>query len=237
MLVCGSLGVRFCQLIQRSLLVLAFLLAFMVGAFAQDAGVFREQVTTPTSTEPYSIVAVRTDSPRDTIASFLRLRDDLEETLISYQEERTREKIEHLYALIDQFISLIDLSTVPPASRRQVGRDTVSYLLDIIGRVGAPSLDSVPDADTLVEREGVARWRIPETPVQIVRIDEGSREGEFLFGERTVRSAPRFLNGIKAMPLHSRLGIASWRIELLQAAGPMIPAWFVSAIPDRLKAT
>ena len=227
----------FCRFIQGSLFFLACLLAFMVGAFAQDARVSGRQVTAKTSPEPHRILAVQTDSPRDTMASFLRLRADLENTLISYKKEKTRDKVEHYYALIEQFISLLDLSAIPPASRYQVGRDTIAYLLDILGRVGAPNPDSIPDAETLAEREGATKWLIPETPIKIVRINEGPREGEFLFSERTVRSAPRFFDGIKAIPLRSGLGIESWRYALLQASGPMIPAWLVDAIPDRLKAT
>jgi MscS family membrane protein len=227
----------FSQVIQGPLFFLAFLLAFVVGTCAQDARVSGAQVATQTSPEPYRIPAVQTDSPRDTMASFLHLRTNLEKTLISYREEKTRDKMEHLFALAEQLNSLIDLSTTPPASRYQVARETIAYLLDILGRVGAPNPDSIPDAETIAERKGVAKWQIPNTPIKIVRINEGSREGEFLFSERTIRSAPRFYNGIRDIPLRSGLGIASWRSTLLQASGPMIPAWLVDAIPDRLKAT
>jgi MscS family membrane protein len=81
------------------------------------------------------------------------------------------------------------------------------------------------------------KWRVPGTPIDIARIDEGSREGEFLFSERTVRVAPRFFRGIKATPLRSTLGIESWSAELLQITGPLIPAALVRHIPDSLKNT
>ena len=224
------------QLTEGSLCFLAFLLAFMAGALAQDGRFPDKQVTAQAITEPHRIFAVRTDSPRQTMASFLRLRDDLEQTLLSYREEKSWDKVQHFFALNEQLISLLDLRTTPTASRFQVGRDTVAYLLDIMGRIEIPNLDSIPDTHDLADKQDIAKWQIPETPIKIVRISEGTQEGEFLFSERTVRSAPSFFDGIKDLPLRSRLGITSWRSALLQGTGPMIPSWLVGAIPDSLKA-
>lgn len=226
-----------CQLTGGSLCFLSFLLVCIAGAFAQDVGGSGKQATTQTNAEPRRIFAVRTDSPRQTMASFLRLRDDLEKTMLLYREEKTRNKVEHFYALNEQLISLLDLRATPPASRVQVGHDTIAYLLDIMGRIEVPNLDSFPDRQTLAEGKDGAKWQIPETPIKIIRINEGPQEGEFLFSARTVRSAPRFFDGIKDIPLRSRLGITSWRSALLQGSGPMIPAWLVGAIPESLKAT
>ena len=77
--------------------------------------------------------------------------------------------------------TLLDLSSVPDASRRVVGVQAVAALVDIIGRLDLPPMESVPDADAFDEGEIPASWRIPDTPITIARIKEGPREGEFVF--------------------------------------------------------
>ncbi|MDH5726825.1 MAG: mechanosensitive ion channel family protein [Nitrospira sp.] len=178
---------------------------------------------------------VRTDSPLQTLTTFLRVRDDLEQTLHAYRDGKTRALANRKELLLDQLIALLDLSLVSNASRREVGIDTVAYLLDILGRVELPNLDSVPDEQVLADDTASAQWRLPQTPIRITLISEGPREGEFLFNVRTVRVAPRFYRGIENLPLRSSLGIKSWSRAIPQITGPTIPAGVLGVIPDGLK--
>ena len=188
----------------------------------------------PGTTTPGSqIRTVRTDSPRDTLNTFLSLRDSLEATLLDYRTERSADGAARLSLLAAQFRALIDLSQVPRSSQDEVGSDTFTYLLDILGRVDIPNLDKVPDEDAFAD-DGLAQYRIPGTPIRISRIDEGPRDGEFLFNGRTVRVAPRFYRAIEDLPLRSRLGIKSWSAVLPQLTGPFIPPAVVLAMPRGL---
>lgn len=130
--------------------------------------------------------------------------------------------------------ALLDLSQVASSSRDEVANDTIAVLLDIFGRLELPGIDQVPDADSF-DDESLAQYRIPRTPIRITRIDEGPREGEFLFNSRTVRVAPRFYRGIEDLPLTSTLGIRSWSASLPQITGPLIPASVVRAMPRSLR--
>ena len=183
----------------------------------------------------FSFRPVRTDSPRQTFRTFLRLRDDLELTLQDYRDEKTYALHKRMELIADQLIALLDLSSVPSSSRREIGIDTVAYLLDILGRVELPDLDSVPDEEAADGETALAQWRVPRTPIRIVLMTEGDREGEFLFSGRTVRAAPRFYGGIERLPLRSSLGIKSWSRTIPQITGPMVPAAVLSAIPNNLK--
>ena len=155
----------------------------------------------------------------------------------SYRANRSQDGADLIELIMDQFTALIDLDAVPPASRGMVGRVTAAYLLDIVGRVVTPDPDSVPDVDEVSDEAGPISWRIPKTPIRIVQIDEGPRQGEFLFSGQTIHAAPRFFRGIEHLPLHSAIGIRSWSRTLPQGTGPMIPTAVLSAIPDGLKAT
>ena len=192
--------------------------------------------TQQTASGKPTIRPIRTDSPRNTLKSFLRLRDELEQTLRSYRlNNKSRELAEQMEVISDQLVALLDLSSVARASRREIGIDTIAYLLDILGRVELPDLESVPDEEAFDDDVSPAKWRIPGTPIRIVRADEGAREGEFLFSERTVMAAPRFYRSIEDLPLQTSLPIISWHRALRQFTGPMIPAAVLRIVPQSLR--
>src|SRR5210317_1640954 len=191
--------------------------------------------TQQTASGKPTIRPIRTDSPRATLKSFLRLRAELEQALRSYRLKKSRELAEHMHAIKSQFRALLNLSLVPPASHREIGSDTTAYLLDILGRVELPNLESVPDEGAFEDGVSPAKWRIPGTPIWIVRADKGVREGEFLFSERTVQAAPRFYRGIEDMPLQTSLPIISWHRAMPQLTGPMIPAAVLRIVPQSLR--
>lgn len=170
------------------------------------------------------------DGPRETLAAFVRLTNEFEEALIAYRQNETRHNSNRLVQLGAQFFELIDLSLVPQASRRDVGEDVTAYLMDILGRIELPAMASVPDAD-----DDLVSWRIPSTPIKIVRIGDGPRAGEFLFGNRTAEVAPRFFERIRHLPLRTTIGIESWVATIPHLTGPMVPSTLLSFIPDILQ--
>ena len=182
-----------------------------------------------------TISPIQTDSPRATLKSFLRLRDELEQTLRSYRLNKSIELAEKVQVINSQFNALLDLSSVPPLSRREIGIVTNTYLLDILGRVKLPNLESVPDQKDFDKDLSPAKWRIPGTPIWIVQVNKGEREGEFLFGESTIMEAPRFYQGIKDLPLQTSLPIISWHRAIPQFTGPMIPAMVLRRVPQSLQ--
>jgi MscS family membrane protein len=197
------------------------------------------QDTSPTAppalSSPAPLLPVDTSSPRATLATFLRLAQETEDAWRAYHTHQSRATYERLVQLGLQFAQLFDLRAVPHAVLASVREDTIAFLLDILGRLELPPLASVPDADAFVEQETPARWRLPGTLLTIVRIEEGPREGEFVFSARTVTRAPALYERIKHRPLRSSTGIDSWRLTLPQVHGLMIPAGLVTALPASLK--
>jgi len=225
------------------LLIISMLLCFLVtplraqvtadGTVGTEPSHFAE--TPQEDSGDFTFRPVRTDSPRQTFRTFLRLKDDLELTLLDYRDDKTKALYEQMELIADQLIALIDLSLVPKASRREVGVDTVAYLLDILGRIQLPDPEEIPDEDAFADDAASAQWRIPRTPIRIVGIADGPREGEFLFSGRTVRAAPRLYQGIENLPLRSLVGIKSWSRTFPQITGPRIPASVLTVIPQGLK--
>ena len=180
------------------------------------------------------IQPIRTDSPRRTMRSIARLIGNFEATIAAYRDNKTAENLERLELDVDRFLSLIDLSSVPPAARRELGITTMTHLLDIFGRIGLPSADDIPGEGAFAEGEP-AVWRIPETPIRLVRIESGPRRFEFLISAEAVNAAPRFAESIAALPLKSELPITSWSTTWPQLTGSLIPTALVRAVPEEFR--
>ena len=226
----------------KCVVILLFMVTIAGELQAQEGSNEAVRTSDTAASQPQGKVAnkpkiepVRTGSPRETIETFQRLSRKLESNLRVYLLTNSREHYEDLVLLIPQFMALIDLSSVPPASRSEVGYETTRYLLDIFGRIPPIDLETVPDEDAFDEDAEVAKWRIPRTPLKIIRIEDGAREGEFLFTNRTVAVAPRFFQRIEDLPLRSSLGFESWTRAGPQITGPMIPADTLTVVPDTLK--
>jgi len=172
---------------------LAVLLLHHAAAPAQESAVAPEVHASasgqPAGPNEFLLTAARTDSPRHTLASFLRLGKELEAAVTAFRHTRDRVHAERIGLISDELVSLIDLSQVSVAARRETGDETLGYLLDIFGRIALPNLADVPDVSAFGAEEP-ANYTIPDTPLSINRIESGPREGEFLFSERTVRVAP-----------------------------------------------
>lgn len=213
------------------LLVAGILLAALSVAFPHGASA---QGGASLETERRYDPPVRTDSPRETLATFLWLSDEMEAVLLRYTVENTSTGAARLALLSDQMVSLIDLEPIARSSRREVGIRTTTYMMDIFGRIGSPDLAAVPDSED-VEDVDEPSFRIPGTPLRIVRITEGERVGEYLFSSSSVDIAPRFFRAVGHLPLESPLEIESFSEFGPQLTGPLFPAGVVDAIPATLK--
>ena len=212
-----------------------FLVLTLTAVQARDDETPAADSGAASSGETFTYQPISTESPRQTLSSFIRLTWLLESALQHYAAEQTRANYNRITLLTPRFLQLIDLSGVPRASRREVGQDTAIYLLDIIGRQELPPLSEVPDEAALVDDSEQAKWRIPGTPIRIVEIGEAPREGEFLFSSRTVDIAPWLYQRIRQRPLRTTLDIESWNDALPQLHGPMIPLALTINLPDGLK--
>ena len=195
------------------------------------------QPSASNSTDPtreWTIKPIRTESPRQTFESFLRVSNELEVAAILYQQQKSWLLFRHITTLSEQLSALVDVSEVAGASRRDVGFRTICYLMDIFGRIELPNLEDVPDVDDVKETEQPSNWRVPHTPLRIVQIGAGAREGEFLFSSRTTTASRRFFKGIEELPLRSKLKIQSWSNYVPQLTGPALPSALTNNMPKVL---
>lgn len=185
------------------------------------------------------IIPIRTESPYRTLQSLFLLRDDFEVSMAEYQQSQDTKNAIRVFRVMEQLRSLIDLSNLSLADEREVGSETVLYLLDILGRIKSIDIDSVPGANEQ-DLRNFSGYRLPGTPIRIIRMDKGDRAGEYLFSASTVKAAPRFFDAVKWLPLRSTvgkstLGISSWTEVGQQLTGPWIPISLIDGLPNTLK--
>ena len=208
---------------------LVILLLAVAGVEAQDGAAPGAGAT---RLEP-----LRTGSPRETLATFYRLAAQMETRLASYAHTKTDFRARRVSAVVTDFIEIMDLSGAPVATRRDIAADTFARLMDIFGRIEPIDLEAVPGRDAYPDEIGAESWRVPGTPLRIVHMTEGDKEGEFLFGPRTPVLSERFLPRVQELPLRQEtdLPVRSWPLTFAQWTGPAIPAGTAQAMPAELR--
>jgi MscS family membrane protein len=203
--------------------------------FAQDRPE-KAQASGAAAQRPDTVLVVRTGSPRQTLQSWLDHTHRAEDLTRQAMAKQTRADFSRVAANARRLLSHLDLSQTPAAVRNEVGFRATYALQDILVRVAVPPLDEVPDWDAFDE-DSPDRWRLPGTPITLVRMEEGPRAGEYLFSATTVADAPGFYDRISHLPVQQPALFDSWTEAAPQLTGSLIPGAFVSVLPDSVKQT
>ncbi len=180
------------------------------------------------------LVPADTSSPRATLKTFL---ENMEAAFRAYSDGRRsslpRGGVEELRA-----ISCLDTSQLPPVRARRLATETALMLQDVLDRVSLPAFDEVPDLSTMralpPDEERV--WRIPGTEIEIARVPEGLKEGQYLFSPQTVARAREFYQ--LAENLSYKVGAMDGLYErVVYAPGSWIPEAWIEALPAWAKST
>ncbi|HWB50972.1 MAG TPA: mechanosensitive ion channel family protein [Stellaceae bacterium] len=151
-----------------------------------------------------------TSSPRATLEGFMQTMNGIElgmtEVLKSYAgSDRlylSREERQTQRGLLERgrkVLRYLDVSTISPVLHDTVGAERALQLQEILTRIALPSADDIPDRDA-VARDSLKKWRLPGTEIDIVRIDNGPRAGEWVFSAATVERLPDFYALVKDLP-------------------------------------
>ena len=171
----------------------------------------------------HPLAPLDTSSPRATLDSFLSATDELGRLAAVYRDQPTRDHHARMAKQLHRVRRLLDLSGVPVTAQREVGSDAVVALMDVMGRIELPATDRVPDEAAMKVRADAGappRWGIPNTEIEIVRVKEGERAGEYLFSPATVARANGFQAAVADQPYRRPMPIEHpWRLAQLWGAG------------------
>ncbi|UUP18232.1 mechanosensitive ion channel family protein [Nitratireductor thuwali] len=173
-----------------------------------------------------------TNSPRDTIISFLKRTQRYYDLL--RQDAYTAEDDAELQHLYDEMQWFFDLRNVAPSLRQDVAVNSAVYLREIIDRIGLPPVSEIPDRTQMIAaiNEGYPpAWKIGNTPLVITRIDDGPNQGKYLFSEETLETVEDLFWQLKSFPYRSTSAEGFYEASFLtprptlQAWSDSLPAW------------
>jgi len=129
-----------------------------------------------------------------------------------------------------------NLSEIPPATRQFVALEAILQLKEVLDRVPLPPIDAIPDQQA-VEAQGIDRWRVPHTSIDIVQVDEGPRAGEFLFDPQTIAQAPLMYRAVRHLPYLARETMGLYETFTSTPGRLLPPKWlaWVEYLPAWMK--
>lgn len=131
--------------------------------------------------------------------------------------------------LIDRAVGHLDLSELPPRLREDLGIESAILLKEVLDRIALPPPEAVPGAAEIealeLGRLEPFRWRIPGTDLDIARVTEGPRTGEFLFSPQTVARIAADYEKVRALPYRSGASEGLYAIYVRTPGGMRPPRW------------
>jgi MscS family membrane protein len=132
-----------------------------------------------------------TFSPRGTLHTFLGSIDEA--------WERFSARTPDFQGPLRRAVRCLDLSDLPPEVSTELGTEAGLLLKEVLDRLELPPASEIP-GPAEVEAEGLRRWTIPHTEIELVKVAEGERQGEFLFSARTVGRLREFYEKVRDLP-------------------------------------
>lgn len=166
------------------------------------------------SSEENPLTPLRFDSPRETMKTFI-------ENMNAYKKgQETNDP--KLIQKIEKAIQTLDFSKTDLALFDEEKKKTAVLLKEVLDRVYVPNYQKIPDhSDGSVPIK--ISWTVPDTEITILLIQEGKRNGEYLFSSETVQRTKEFFDKVKHLPyLKGTGGGAGYQIHWTET---YLPEW------------
>jgi len=171
--------------------------------------------------DPYPLRAADTSSPRDTLRSFIR---DYSDGIEAWQNDKPSAAIYRpLYRASETF----DATDLAAIDRLATGATKMAYLREILDRIELPPFDQIP-GDEEVAEQGITRWTIPNTKIEIAKIEEGPKAGQFLFTKETLDKLETYYEMARDLP-YKKGAYINLHERILASPG----GWLPRTLPDR----
>lgn len=156
-------------------------------------------LATPATAQPESgeelernpLTPVKTDSPRETMRTFMRAMNDY--------RQGVQQDDPQLKSRLQDAVRTLNLNeTGAPLLAAERGEEAAILLKEVIDRIIVIRYDLIPGEEEAGAE--LPRWRLKDTEITIARVQEGERAGEYLFSPDTVRRAREFYEKVQELP-------------------------------------
>ena len=174
--------------------------------------------------DPYPLRTADTSSPRDTLRTFIR------DFSLGMRAWRNDESYADVYRPLHRAYQTFDATAFAVLDRIAGGAIQMAFLREILDRIELPSFDQIP-GDAEVAAQDIKRWIIPNTKIEIVKIEEGPKAGQFLFSKNTIKQLPNYYEMAKDLPYKKGAFIDVYQ-EIVSSPGGWLPRDFAESFPD-----
>ena len=158
---------------------------------------------------------VAANSPRETLQSFIGFTDAIYGQLgvalrqyadsdRLYPSREGRAMIQAAFQGVPSATALLDLSKVSSALKNTVATERGLMLREVLDRIELPNASDIPDRAEM-QRLGLKKWRLPNTEIDFVLIEDGPRAGDYLVSPETVNRLPEFYDRVRHLPNKSEI--------------------------------
>jgi len=190
---------------------------------------------------------VDTAGPREALTDFLgrmgRVQSIFRFMVTSYLasdrlflSEEERAAMGRAMAMAEAAGGLLEFESLPLAIESPEFRGrTLLTLRDLLARIELPPLETVPDGAAMAAA-GKTSWRVPGTGIEIRRMAEGPRTGEWLFTAETILRLPEWYDYASTLPYREEVseGFRNLYIDAPIGLQWIIPARWTLDMPPFL---
>ena len=187
-----------------------------------------------------------TSSPQATLSSFVKNANKSHQILMAaygqyltesgpFPSNSVLKQIKQAEILFERAERCLNLSEIPPRLQQDVGIEGTLMLKGILDRIEVPTYGEIPDVEAVDADKELSHWTIPDTEIDIVKVEEGSQAGEFLFSPETVARLEEFYQKVKNLPYKpgARGGFYEFYIA---TPGRLLPVKWLQGLPSWLDA-
>lgn len=120
--------------------------------------------------------------------------------------DEVMEDVQNAEFFFEKATYCMDLSKFPPSLQKDLGYGRAIMLKEVLDRINLPPFEEIPDyKDVELDLETkkfpkLNSWRIPNTEIILVKIEEGILQGEYMFSAETVEKLPVLYGQVKNLP-------------------------------------
>lgn len=173
--------------------------------------------------DPYPLRPADTASPRDTLRSFIRIFNT------AVKDWRNLEERPDINLSLRRAADTLDFSELPSLRRDAAMVVHMVLLKEILDRVELPPFNEVPGVQDVTDNQ-VLRWTVPNTEIEIAKIEEGPRAGHFVFTKNTVANLHEYYRIAQDLPYKQGATVGIYD-EIRYSAGPWISKEYTDRLP------
>jgi MscS family membrane protein len=168
-----------------------------------------------------------TSSPRATLETFRKNFESAFRDFYRLNEFDLYDRTSQARAL-----RTLDTSKLPPVQATRLAKEKIILLNEILDKVKLPPYEEIPDAAAMYELPAgePKRWQIPGTAITIARMEEGPRQGEYLFSAGTVDRLHEFYDRAQNLPYQAG-AMEGLYARIISMGGSWFPEKLIEWLP------